>query len=104
MICTTPDCTNQRERLGFNKAYRKTCSSCRKRRAGRPIGGWQLDAMHREEVKRRGVCEDCGLAELFPGMFDCHHVDGNPRNNDLENLRFLCPSCHRIADWELKRA
>jgi len=26
---------------------------------------------------------------------DVHHVDGNPTNDDLENLVVLCKSCHR---------
>lgn len=23
-----------------------------------------------------------------------HHIDGNPRNNELSNLVLLCPNCH----------
>ena len=23
-----------------------------------------------------------------------HHIDGNPRNNEISNLVLLCPSCH----------
>jgi len=23
-----------------------------------------------------------------------HHLDGNPRNNELSNLALLCPKCH----------
>ena len=102
MICTTPDCSNQRERYGGSR-YRKTCSSCRKRAAGRPIGGWQRDYVYRDEVKRRGECEDCGMEERFAGMFDVHHKDGDPRNNALANLALLCPNCHREADWLLRQ-
>lgn len=28
---------------------------------------------------------------------EIHHVDGNPRNNNIENLKLLCKNCHRKA-------
>lgn len=37
----------------------------------------------------KGPCELCGK----PGM-DVHHLDGNPLNNSLDNLKRLCRSCH----------
>ena len=36
-------------------------------------------------------CELCGAA----GRLHVHHVDNNPLNNSPDNLRTLCPSCHR---------
>ena len=38
------------------------------------------------------ACEDCGDAEI---PLEVHHVDGDPFNNDLENLDGLCHACHR---------
>jgi Zn finger protein HypA/HybF involved in hydrogenase expression len=84
-------------------AYRAWCSTCRKRRAGRITGGWQRSAAHREFVKDRTECEDCGIEQRFKGMFDVHHKDGDSSNNRLENLALLCPTCHRVADYELSR-
>lgn len=41
-------------------------------------------------------CEICKLTEwqgkLIPIELD--HIDGNHYNNNLENLRILCPNCH----------
>jgi len=37
------------------------------------------------------VCLCCGA----DSSLDVHHVDGNPTNDDLENLIVLCKSCHR---------
>lgn len=45
----------------------------------------------REYDKETTLCEDCGA----DGPLEVHHVDGDPFNNDLENLTPLCHSCHR---------
>lgn len=41
-------------------------------------------------------CEKCGLDEWLgePLLLTLDHIDGNNRNNCLENLKILCPNCH----------
>jgi len=34
---------------------------------------------------------------------ECHHIDGNRYNNELENLIVLCPSCHKKEDYKIGR-
>jgi 5-methylcytosine-specific restriction endonuclease McrA len=41
-------------------------------------------------------CIVCG--ESMPNTFETHHLDGNEKNNDPENLATLCASCHRIIN------
>jgi hypothetical protein len=45
-------------------------------------------------------CENCGLSswrgELLPLALD--HINGDPHDNRLENLRILCPNCHSLTD------
>lgn len=41
-------------------------------------------------------CEECGLDEWRgqPLRVTLHHVNGDPYDNRLENISFLCPNCH----------
>lgn len=42
-------------------------------------------------------CSMCGLGELWnelPLTHHLDHIDGNRSNNDISNLRILCPNCH----------
>ncbi|MCJ7456099.1 HNH endonuclease [Candidatus Bathyarchaeota archaeon] len=37
-----------------------------------------------------GKCQDCGTTEDLL----VHHIDGNPENAELTNLRLVCGRCH----------
>ena len=41
-------------------------------------------------------CSICGISEwngkTIPLELD--HIDGNPKNHNLKNLRIMCPNCH----------
>ena len=44
-----------------------------------------------------GNCDICKQEALWNGkplVLQIDHIDGNPRNHQKENLRFLCPNCH----------
>lgn len=45
----------------------------------------------------QGKCQRCGTVAPLKntkGSFSIHHKDGNKNNQSLENLEFLCSSCH----------
>jgi len=48
-------------------------------------------------------CEQCGLKEWrgAPITLHIHHVDKNHENNEISNLRVLCPNCH-AAEHSMK--
>jgi Zn finger protein HypA/HybF involved in hydrogenase expression len=41
-------------------------------------------------------CWECGLSEWLKGelVLELDHIDGDNKNNEIFNLRFLCPNCH----------
>jgi 5-methylcytosine-specific restriction endonuclease McrA len=43
-----------------------------------------------------GSCEECGIRDWRgePLSLALHRVNGDGRDNRLENLRLLCPNCH----------
>jgi len=48
------------------------------------------------EGLKENRCEACGLTEWLgrPLSMALHHVNGDGRDNRLENLQLLCPNCH----------
>jgi hypothetical protein len=46
---------------------------------------------------KKNECEHCGQGPVHnkkPLVLQCHHKDGNRKNNSKNNIEILCPNCH----------
>lgn len=51
--------------------------------------------------KFSGCCQECGYSktrENGRSILTVHHIDGNRKNNVIENLQLLCPNCHTLTN------
>lgn len=97
-----------------NVYYRPECVTCSHARYGvkevrtnREKDPWKRLSMQIRVEKPR--CEQCGFVPEHLGQLDVDHVDGNKKNNALENLMVLCANCHRLKtilnkDWQRDKA
>jgi len=50
---------------------------------------------------KTNLCEECGQGEEWRGKrisLHLDHVNGNNKDNRIENLRILCPNCHAATE------
>ena len=53
-----------------------------------------------KERLKQHICECCRLSEWqgSPIPLELHHLNGDNRDNRLENLQLLCPNCHALTE------
>lgn len=59
----------------------------------------------RDDLLSHQRCASCSMGRTWNDEllnFHLDHIDGDRRNNTLENLRFLCPNCHSQTDTYCK--
>lgn len=84
------DCGKPAETKGQKNGriiYRNICATCRsqEKRSGFNYGRY-----------KKHFCEFCGFKPVHSCQLDVDHIDGNRKNNDVENLQTLCANCHRL--------
>jgi uncharacterized Fe-S cluster-containing radical SAM superfamily protein len=71
------------------------CPKCGHHFLQRPVLDKALRAAVRSRANYR--CEVCNKGRDEAGPLEIHHVDGDPWNNDIRNLLYVCRPCHRFA-------
>jgi len=64
---------------------------------GSKIGSSSLKEKLYEEGLKKRICEKCGQGESWNGdhmSLILDHINGDPKDNQLKNLRILCPNCN----------
>jgi len=56
-------------------------------------------------IHKKSVCERCKFIPEHKSQLDVDHIDGNHKNNNIDNLQTLCANCHRLktAQTEQKK-
>jgi len=72
---------------------------------------WRCSTPHRAannrfsfpyRIHKKDYCERCNFKPEHPCQLDVDHIDGNSKNNELENLQTLCANCHRLKTYQSK--
>lgn len=67
---------------------------------GKHVSAHKLRLKLLKEGIKQHQCEICKMTEWMnkPIPLELDHIDGNHFNNDLNNIRIICPNCHAQTD------
>ena len=86
--CGLPARYHTKNNDGTIKYWRKYCTMCHKNHSHKEKYGYRLN--------KKTYCEECGFIAKHPTQLDVDHINGNHKDNRLENLQTLCANCHRL--------
>lgn len=63
------------------------------------IQSFKLKKYLLEENIFKPICSSCNLSTWLTGLMplELDHINGDNSNNELSNLRLLCPNCHALT-------
>ncbi|GGQ53153.1 MULTISPECIES: HNH endonuclease signature motif containing protein [Streptomyces] len=102
----TPVVRTERQRYNQRRQTAEEILVAQEPAHARRVPGSRLKrAMREMGVEER--CALCGVEAVWRGKplsLEVDHIDGDWRNNRIENLRILCPNCHSTTDTYRGRA
>ncbi len=72
--------------------YQALCNTCDDKRYGKK----SKSSLVSYRKYKKDICERCAFIPEHRCQLDVHHINGNHRNNDPNNLITLCANCHRL--------
>ena len=114
MICSYKNCNNKFEYRSNKKFCSRSCKqknsqSKNENRKQRSYSFFKndkyLSKRKRYTKHKKNYCQTCGFVPLHKCQLDVDHIDGNHKNDALDNLQTLCANCHRLKtyinkDWK----
>jgi len=85
-------CDYKRNKKWFDKRHQK------RKEKGYYIGKKQYKYYTKAKEHYGEICADCGWNK-YPEVLQVHHIDENRKNNSIENLVVLCPTCHNTRHF-----
>ncbi len=76
---------------------RTYCDACWAAPRALTLGDAKTDRTRRQVLERAlHKCGTCGRSRWMGKKIplELHHVDGDHRNNNVNNLQLICPNCH----------
>jgi len=66
---------------------------------GKNENTWRLKLRLIQANMKKHKCENCNRTKWLkqPVPLELHHIDGDTKNNVIENLQLLCPNCHTFT-------
>lgn len=94
--CSIPDCDNYCHNMGYGN-YRKVCRTHHDIKFNVRGKGYKKHRKNYCENEEGYLGYYCTSSIVDPRyQLDVDHIDGDPSNNELNNLMTLCKCCHSL--------